>query len=555
MRYISGMLVAMVMVVATTTLSAQEHKRVEVTKNYMHEVSPAEKIVAPTDINDAPVIEPEIEYNVSPETWQIKLEDHNFNPASASYWDESRSQRLFMRLAAGVPLATDVAVRYATHTTRLGYFGVGVDHDANLARKCNGYGDEVSVADSYSMTNSIDVIGGVMAGRQMFEASVDYTSDIVNRYAMQSPDRIYFHDANMRLRYGDDFTNLSRFNFGVEAAAGYWREHLPFEESVLRVGEVNAVACASLARDFKGNILRLDAGFGLWKGDKYTNYQDMAANIAFSYYRKIGVMSLKAEMQYMYDKVNGRDKASHFFMPAVKLDFDFGKSGIRPYVEFATNVTHNGIESLYVQNRFVAFVPMMSYFNGMASTCSYDLHLGFAGSDRASKVAYRLYIGGSYILNHVFWYVNQIGTFGFAQENNARLFAGAEIEYHPVGGLKLAASVRGPLDKTNTEYAVSDPKFVASGVAEYRLKRWLFSVGADYIGKRTWSGVAAGDIVITESFHAPVAIDLHAEIAFVATSRVELFVKGCNLLDKQIYDYAYYYRNGIGAMAGLKIDF
>lgn len=553
MRYISGMLVVVVMIVATTRLSAQEHKRVEVTKNYTHEVSPAQKIVAPTDINDAPVIEPEIRYNVSPETWQIELEDHNFNPATASYWDASNSDRLFMRIAAGAPLATDVAVRYATHTKRLGYFGVGVDHDANFVRRSNGYDEGLSIVKSYSMSNSIDVAGGVMAGRQMFEASANYDNDIVNRYGLKSPDRIYFHDANLRLRYGDDFVDLSRFNFGVEAEGGYWRQHLPGGEGVMRVGELSASIDADVARSFKGNVVRLHAGFGLWRGDNYTNYKNMAANVAVGYDRKFGVMSLMAEMQYMYDKVGGRDRASHLFMPTVKLDFDFGKVGIRPFVELTTNVSHNGIEMLYAQNRYIAFEPMQQEFNRLAPTCSYDLYTGFAGSDKASKVAYRLYVGSSYILNQVCWYVNEIGTFGFAQQNNTRAFAGAEVEYHPVGGLKLAASVRSDAYRANTQYAVSDPQLSASALIEYRLKRWKFGVAADYVGKRTWSGYADG--VITDSFVAPAIVDLHAEVAFVATNRVEIFVKGCNLLNHKIFDYAYYYRNKIGVMAGIKVDF
>ena len=52
-------------------LSAQEHKRVEVTTTYNPEVAPAKKLTAPTTISDVPGIEPEIRYNIKPESWQI----------------------------------------------------------------------------------------------------------------------------------------------------------------------------------------------------------------------------------------------------------------------------------------------------------------------------------------------------------------------------------------------------------------------------------------------------------------------------------------------------
>ena len=555
MRYMKYMFAAMAMFAAVAPLAAQEHKHVEVTKNYTHEVSPAKKITAPTEISYAPVIEPDITYNVNPETWQIKLEDHNFNPATASYWDMNRPQRFFASVATGYPLATDIALRYATHNMRLGYFGVGIDHESNLVAETNGYGDQLSIADSYSMSNTINVGGGLVLGRQMLEATLDYGNDIVNRYGLKTPDRIYFHDGNLRVRYGDDFVNLSRVNFAVEAEGGCWSQHLPVSSDVMRVGEYNANIGANVARDFKGNVVAITAGFGLWQGDKQTGYRDVAANIGASYSRSFGIISLEAELQYMYDKVAGRDKASHFFMPAARLDFDFGMVEVQPYIELTTNITHNGIEALYSQNEFIAFMPMQGEFNKMASTRSYDLHFGVAGSDKHSKVAYRVYLGSSFIRDQMFWYVNEIGTFGFTQGRNTRLFAGVEVEYHPIGGLKLAASARAHLDNTLSFYAVSDPKIVANILAEYRLKRWKFGVSGDFVGRREWSGsdYVGGNFALV--FFAPATFDLHADVSFKVNNGVELFVNGYNLLNQDIYDHAYYNRNSIGFLAGVKIDF
>ena len=198
---------------------------------------------------------------------------------------------------------------------------------------------------------------------------------------------------------------------------------------------------------------------------------------------------------------------------------------------------------------------MAAEFNKMKSTRSYDLHFGVAGSDKRSKVAYRVYLGASFIRDYMFWYVNEIGTFGFAQGRNTRLFAGAEVEYHPIGGLKLAASARAHLDNTSSMYAVSDPKIVANILAEYRLKRWKFGISGDFVGRREWSGsdYVGGNFALV--FFAPATFDLHADVSFKVNNGVELFVNGYNLLNQDIFDYAYYHRNGIGFMLGAKIDF
>ena len=556
MRYTKYMFVAAAMFVAVASLSAQEHKQVEVTKNYTHEVAPAKKITAPTEISDAPVIEPEIIYNVNPETWQVELEDHNFKPARAGYADDFfRPKNFYARIAAGLPLTTDAVVRYTAHNKRMGYFGVGVDHEANFAAKTNGYDDKLSMANSYSMSNMINVDGGLILGRQMLEASLDYGNDIVNRYGLKTPDRLYFHDGNLRLRYGDDFVNLSRLNFGVEVKGGCWSQHMPVGDDKKRVGEYNANVAAKVARNFKGNIVGINAGFGLWQGDKNIDYRDMAANVGVSYARSFGIINLEAEVGYMYDKVAGREKTSHFFMPAVRLDFDFGKVEAQPFIELETNIKHNGIEALYAENEFIAFAPMQEMFNRVASTRSYDLYVGVGGSDKSSKVAYRVYLGSSFIRDQMFWYVNEIGTFGFSQGDNTRLFAGAEVEYHPIGGLKIAASARGHLDNTSAVYAVSDPKIEAGILAEYQLKRWKFGISGDFIGRREWSGSDFVDGKSVVAFEAPAVFDLHADVAFRVKSGVEVFANGYNLLNQRIYDHAYYYRNGIGFMVGAKIDF
>lgn len=556
MRYLSTLFVAFA-VVLSASATAQEHKRVEVTKNYTHEVAPKQKMVAPTDISDAPIIEPEINYNVNPETWQIELEDHNFNPARASYWDYNRARRFFLQLGAGYPATTDVTLRYTTHNVRVGYFGVGIDHDGNFAPKLSGAGLKRTMAESYAMSNGVNIGGGVVTGRQMFEVSADYDYTIRNRYAtVADVDRLNFHDANLGLRYGDDFVDLSRLNFAVSADGGYWSHAVPpITDEVGAVAEIRAGIAGDVARDFQDNVVGIRAGFDFWRGAGICGYQDLSFNIAARYARDFGMVDVAAELKYKFDKVSGRANASHFFMPAAKITIDLGKVGIVPFVELATNVKHNGIEALYDANPFIAYYPMEHNFATIAPTRSYDLHFGISGADRGSKLAYRVYLGGNFMRDQMLWYVNEVGMFGFAQENNNRLFVGAEVEYHPVGGLTLSASARAHADNIDAKYVVSDPKVVANILAEYKLKRWKFSLTGDFAGKRRWSGYSYDAISAPIAFTAPATFDLNAKVNFRASKSAEIYIQGCNLLNQQIYDLAHYYRNGVGFMAGVKVDF
>ena len=542
------------MLASPLALRAQEHKRVEVTKNYTHEVGAATKLVVPTDINDDEVYDPDISYTINPETWQIELEDHNFDPATANFYDFNSVERLYTHFAVGYPLVSNAVVRYAMHNKRLGYFAAGIEHDGDFYKKKNALGEKQFIADSYKMSNRVDVAGGVVAGKQMFEASADYDCSIMNRYAKVTPDRLYFHDANLNLSYGDDFVDLSRLNFGIGIDGGFWSSRVPCDEP-FNVSEYNANATVRLARNFKCNVISLDAGFGMWQGNNQADYRDMAINLGFGYARTIGIMGVEAGLGYMYDKVSGRTKPSHFVLPSVKLTFDLGKVGLMPFVELQTNIKHNNIEALYAENPYIDYLAMQSAFGTMASTRSYDLHFGIMGTDRMSKLAYRVYLGGNFMRDQMLWYMNEYGTFGFTQDNNNRLFAGAEIEYHPVGGLKLAANVRAHLDNTTSLYVVSDARLNAGILANYRLKRWNFNLAGDFVGARRWSGAEIDGGAVPLVFTAPAYFNLKANVAFKATNTIEVYVDGYNLLNQQMFSSPYYTDRGLTCLVGVKMDF
>lgn len=552
MRYIAAS--ALLLFATATSLVAQEHKRVEVTKNYSHEVAPATKLIAPTVISNVQTIEPEIVYNVNPETWQIELDSYNFKPARASYWDFNRADKFFLNVGAGYPLVTDATLRYAVHNLRVGYFGVGVDHHANLANKHDALGLVRDIKESYQMSNGVDVGGGVIVGRQMFEAHLDYDYSLLNRYAelVEHSPLLHFHDANLHLRYGDNFSDLSRLNFGVELYGGYWAHALP---SVVNYGELSLGANANLARDFKGNVVGLSLGYDMWNGNNVDKYKDMSFDVAARYARNFGFVNVEAEMGYMYDKVSQRAKASHFFMPCAKVSFDLGKVGLMPYIELDTRVLHNGVESLYCANPYINFDAMQSVFATLPSTLSYDIYAGLSGADKNAKVAYRVYLGANFMRDQVLWYVDTKGTFGATTANNNRLFAGLEAKYNPVGGLTLSASARFHADNCNSDYEVSEARIVADVMAEYQLKRWRFHLAGDFVGRRGWSVVDKDSGAVALAMRAPAYFDLGVGVGFKASRSVEVYANGLNLLNSDIYDYAYYYRNGIGFMAGVKIDF
>lgn len=548
----------LILLIPVCYTSAQENKRVEVTTIYRPEVAPAKKLLAPTTMVDSPTLDVEIEYDVKPETWTIELQDENFKAATATYWDYNRSRRGYMKLGVGLPLGSDVQLRYATQNSHVGYFGMNLVHDGEFTPQQNSIGMERTIKQSYDMRNEVGIFGGAYIGRQMFEASLSGGYDVYNRYAelAENPYCQQFARSALKLRFGDDFTNLTRVNFAVEAHGDYWGYPTPSSENIGHIaGEYNIGGSANVARAFAGSEVSLHAAYDLWSGILPLNYRNSRFEVGAGYSWNYRFIDIELGIGYMFDKVVGREKASHFILPKAKLMFDLKKAEFSPYVEFDTDISQNGAATLYAENPYIDFGTMCEQFTSMPNTRSYDLTVGFTGVLFQSRFAYRAYIGARFMRDEIFWYVPEPGLFAAATANDKRLVFGAELQYRPIASLLIGVGLHYRADRHESEYVVSDPQFVADAIVEYRINKFKIYAMTDIIGRREWSDLSSP----TGMFTTPVKVDLRAGIAFAVSNKCEIYADGYNLLnrtgDKAIYDYAYYYRNGIGFMAGIKVSF
>ncbi len=537
---------------------AQQNKRVEVTSIFLPDVAPAKKLMAPTEINDVPTIDPEIHYAVNPETWQIALESHDYSPATASFWDMERSKHFFLKMGAGYPFNTDGAFRYSMYHKRVGYLSVGLDHLGDLMNRESANGTKRDMAHSFALNNRASVQGGVFVGRRLFEGRVAYGYHLYNRYAeeVETPARLGFHNLDGALRFGDDFADLSHLNFSVEAHGGFWMHNVPLVGAdMLAYNEYRAGGSAHLARDFYDNEVSLNVGYDLWSSANGGAYRDDRFYVGADYRRKFGIVDVDAGVAYMYDKVKAREKASHFVMPRAKILVDLQKAAFAPYVELTTTVSQNSAMSLYVQNPYLDWEVMHSAMERMPNTRSYNLSVGFSGNALASRLAYRAYVGANFMRNELFWYVTRAGLFGVDTGNNNRLFFGVEAEYKPVSGLVIDLGFNAHLNSHDMPYVNTESKFTVDARVAYTLKRWKFYISADVLGRREWSGEADAVGRAPILFSMPTKVDLGAGISYNASSRVEVYVDGHNLLNSRMYDWANYYSQGAGFTAGVKLNF
>ena len=534
---------------SATDASAQSTRRVEVSKAYAPEVSVATKLVAPTDIEMSSIESDDITYDIRPDTWRTVLNAYDYKPATATYWDFNRSTPFHIHASAGYPLSSDVEARYIMQSSKVGYFGVGITHSGDFAARNSAEGVKRKIGNSFSMNNGVDLMGAVIFDNRILEATASYDYDIFNRYAeIATPARLHFHDANLSVRFGDSFANLKRLNFLVEAHTGYWHHRLPSSlDDISAYGEFNVGAEATLARIFKKSRVDITATYDMWRGGAI--YGDMRFGVDVGYARRFKFVNVEVGIGYMYDKVSGCGRASHHFLPHAKALFDLKIDAFTPYIEVDTKVGQNGVASLYKRNPYIDFGYMSSIFANTPNDLSYNLTAGFLGNVN-TRFAYRVYAGANFVRDYLTFYINREGVFAVATDSNIRLVYGAELEYLPIGGLRLGASIFGYWDDGSMKYVDNKPTFEADLFAEYTLRRWKFHITSDFIGTRRWTSIIDDTIYSDKT-----KVDLGVGVSFDVTNDINIYLEGNNLLNSKIYDYAYYYRSGIGVQAGVKIDF
>lgn len=529
---------------------AQESS-VEIVTNYNPNILSAEKILAPTSIEDDPTIQPFISYEVQPSLWQIALNAHNFLPAKASYWDYSSYKCLFAKAAVGYPFGSELRAHYTFQTPKLGYIGVGVDHVGDFAQR--SFGDvERSIAESYNMQNRANLLGGVFIDRYLLDFAVVYTNDIYNGYAMQAPERRMFNDVGAGLRFGDEFVDLSYLNFEVEAHANLWSHPMSSDDDEL--SELNYGASATLARDFRGNVIELDLNFDQREMQSLYDYSDMRIGGALGYARKFGFFDLEVGVGYLFDKQD-RSDAKHNVMPRMKMMLDLRKVSFAPYIEFNTSLVQNSPSSLFKANPYIDLSAMGGNLSTLGDTTSYNLALGFTGTLASSRVAYHLYVGANFMRDQLFWYVTRDGMFGVTGDNNNRIYMGVAAKFVPAAGLKIDLGFDYHIDNHKSQFEQSEAKMTGNLGIEYARNKWKVYARGELLGARTWSVLPLVEGEPMGTFKMNTCVDLSAGVSYRINRIVEIYVVGENLLNSKIYDFANYYRQGIGGMIGAKIDF
>ena len=580
------------------TASAQLEREVEVTKQYVPKLPPARKMDMIPDMVDTVAIRPEIDYTISPKSFDSALTSEKFRPATVTYWEYVKHYPFYIKAGAGYPLVTELDAYASTNRADVGYLSVYINHRGSFSdiKVDNPFTAEQYCTNSKQMSNRIGFNGGKYIGRYTLNGDIFYSSDAFHRYAQPAAteegadviDEINYEDIGVKLNFGDSFSDMKRLNFNIYATANYYNDKSDQWQQPaygLLTGDSSSVELPStgepIAVDRK--VQQLDMSLGLlfgrnvgnrsvikaaleyqgYYGMKFTkNYSNtlIGGYVAYEYHHT-KLFDIKAKVGYMFDNIPSEGgKARHHFLPELYAGFNVKDNGtFVPYVEVDSKLSNNSYKHLQQINPYI-----MLYSNEYAATpnsLTYNMRAGFAGHTLNNMFAYRLYANAAFITDALYWYnVSNIGfDFKTARQNVYSL--AVSLEYKPLSSLYIGVGLQGFIYKDFIEEDIQNGKPNFKGNLGIRYTHRKFAVGAtaELIGARSWSFIgqqAEGiDQYTMQSHTYPACVDLGISFDWFVSKQCTIYIEGRNLANAKIYDWALYRRLGVGGLAGIKVQF
>lgn len=558
---------------------AQVEKRVEVTKAYVPSVESAAKLPIAPDMSDTTRLRPEIDYAVTPLSLRTPLELRPIRPATVTYWEFNRPLPFYLKVGAGYPLNSVLDFYASTQNAGTGYALGYVNHEGRYADVRNDFGVKNN---SLRMANRAGIAAGKYLGRHVLEGELSYENRLYHRYGAWA-DAEYgsdpaadpavavpgsaadYGDADLTIRIGDDFRDLSRLNFEVLLRGGLFFDHSDWPDYGNAARQTDLEAQARIARAFGRHRFSVGAGYERLAGQKaIDDYRQQQIRASLRYGLTGGFLSFEVGADFCHDRISGARENGNYLLPYARFDFNLGTPGLRPFLEIDGEVHENSYRALTRSNPYL--VPATTLDK---SSVDYNGRFGIGGTCWRERLDYRLYAAFSVHDNHIYWY----GT-GVWDPAAERFVAAAlemrpeqarqtvtsfhgEMDLRPASRLVISAGVHGFIYNNDSWLGDGAPSFEGDLGIRYSGRKIAFGVSAAVQSERTWSlcSPAAGGEVYGEHYEVPWTVDVRAFFDWKVSGGVSIFAEGFNLADCRLYRYPWYPEYGAGFTAGVRLSF
>lgn len=559
--------ILLALVIIGNSVLAQDkisNQQVEVTKEYAPEVQGASKLTPTPNLVDTVKLYPEGNYTIYPTAWTTSFGVQALSPVRVNAGGQDAQLPYYIKIGAGLS-ANSTLDFYGSKNWDNGALVGYVNHRGYYGKIVNDLDQKVSAPYSKN-TAGINILHNIK-DRKSFQGEISYNYDYLTRYGAFSPmsavsvysladsefnpEHINYNALNLDLFYGDDFQDLSTFNFAMNLGASTFSDKEYRENDIeldLAIGKQFGVHSFTLKGSFEGTF-----------GNYASSYKDITLGLSPRYMINTNRFDFVLGVDYFYDNLNANAKS--YLFPALEITYDVARGYFVPFVTISGELERNGYRNTSLQN------PYIQAGYTMDNSAIYSGRAGISGSF-ASSFTYRLFAGMDFYrkLNNfmnVYSADNSTSFVSFSDKANCFVLGG-NIGARLARGLTLDLSANYyNYDLTNLEYAGSRPVYDANFLLAYSLQnKFSLRLEANLIGNRYFYELTDSSVVTESDFlenlstvSQKAVVDLSLGVDYRISPVVILFVEGSNLANMELYPYNHYKGFGINFNIGAKLTF
>lgn len=531
----------------TLPASAQVDKSVEVTQAFIPQVESATKPMMEPDMTDDAYITPDIDYAITPISIHTELDSTPYKPVEMNYWEYRRQNHYYAKVGAGYPFKSVVDLYASKNYTNSGYVMGYVNHDGDYSDIKNDYGVNSNAVSYHIGTGAA---AGLYLGQRTLEGLFSYDRDYWSRYATigSSDEHPIYQDLGFGLRFGDNFSDLSRFNISIGGSLDYMWSESGYES-------LTYAAKLSMAKEIGSGYIRFDSDYRGVDSDRDYSSNTFGAGLLYGIDREN--VSMSAGVKYYYDSISG--DVSHYILPTFSIDYDLFDRALIAYIDLDSGLDFNDFASLVDANPYV-----IAGVSIPESTLSYDLSLGLKGAVASEKLTYDMRVGYIWSKNNLDWayvesYINATDSYnGYAascsEQNYFNLSADFDYRVTPKLSFDFGYQFNNYADCDDLSWENGLAKSTLSVGGEYDFGRLSLAVGCDMLSRRYVTAIGLNSSLYS-IIEIPTTFDLRVNVEYSTRGGAVIFADLNNLLNQDLYNFARYREYGVGAVVGVKFVF
>ncbi|MFI3330423.1 MAG: hypothetical protein R3Y38_01285 [Rikenellaceae bacterium] len=534
-------ILSLILVCSLTSALAQDKfadQRVEVIKNYSPEIDKAAKLTPMPNMVDTVKLKPESDYQIFPSPWQTSFGVEPYKAVVVNSGGKEPSAPYYIKIGGGAPY-NSIFDFYTNQDWNSGHAIAKVNH--------LGYWGKIDKKGALETENEVELAVNQKVGfNKEFNASLGYSYDYYTKYGIYDTvstakiETADYSNINLKLYFGDDFTNDTKFNFGLSAGG-----NMMFQGNILQ-------------QDFFGKFIssfgfgKHTVGFDAGVYGAFINqikYQNASASLSPKYGFKHKNLSINSALEFTYDRLSGyKDKL--YFLPDVNVNYELSRDYLSLFLDLNSTLERGDFYSLVKQNPYI--------LSGLTTIndASYNITAGISGSF-AKSYSYSTHLGYCYMPDMIMFandYNNQ-GSFTLLHDKVSRYEVGANIQGYITRGLIMGLGADYYMYDTKLySKAGSKENYKVNYMINYSLKEKFFiRASADVIGRRYFYEYdSLGEL---NTSRKSTCVNVSMGIDYRISELLKIYIEGENLACAELYPYNHYKGYGINGRIGAKFIF